>query len=117
MLKIMDVEFFDNFTKSDPDMEKMFFDVFFECAEEYIETLENRCAIENDDEWKRTAHSFKGGAANLGAEILAKSCKDAEFSSKDNFEIKKNLVEIIKSDYEDLKGFIKDNNPDYKFSV
>lgn len=95
------------FTDGDPDEEKELLDLFFEQTEMGVKELEENCANENAEEWKKAAHRLKGAAANLGAEPLSAECKIAEEDFEVNEDEKVKMLLAIKNKIEELKIFTK----------
>lgn len=96
-----------SFTDNDPVIEKELFSLFFEQALIGIEKLKETCEEGTEEEWKKAAHKFKGAAANLGAEMLASLCFEAENQHLASHAIKLQLLEQITAAYEDIRLFLQ----------
>ncbi len=75
---IMDWDRLALFTEGDAEEEKIFVELFIACAQETLGVLVDECQGGCNEAWKSAAHKMKGSAANLGAEVLASICLEAE---------------------------------------
>ena len=95
------------FTDGDKETEKELFEAFFAQSEESIKSLRLSHTNNDNENWRVAAHSFKGAAANLGAEKLSEYCRIAE----DGFEIQATEKQIILSNIQDelykVQNFLK----------
>lgn len=84
------------------------FDAFFESVEKKIPYME-RAAIDKDDKvLEPEAHAIKGGAANIGANLLSKAAFDLMETCKVNRvdQYRENL-EKIKKEFFKLKNYVE----------
>jgi two-component system, sensor histidine kinase and response regulator len=71
-----------------------------------IENIESAIKTGNTEIIHREAHSIKGGASNIFAEILRESAKELEMNAKsDNIPFLINLLNKIKSDFQQLNEY------------
>lgn len=108
-LMIMDWKRFQMFTDGDPQEAKELIDLFIEGAEESLELMFRLCSEHPDENWKIAIHKLKGSAANLGANILARHCKEAEMSWTEPYSVKQSKIDIIVEDYTALRSAL--DNP------
>ena len=101
----IDMEHFGLFTDGDPDEEKELLNLFFEQTEIGVKELEENCANENAQEWKKAAHKLKGSAANLGARPMAAACKIAEEEFELNEDEKIKMLTEINSKIVELLDY------------
>ncbi len=107
-LKIMDWNRLELFTEGDPDEERELINMFTTYATESLDILKQNCIDGVNEDWKKAAHKLKGSAANLGAEILADICFQAEQSFDQNADFKKDLLEKITQSYADICEALKE---------
>jgi len=105
-LEIMDWERFRMFTDGDPEEERELINIFITYAEESLEILEQSSQEGQDTEWQKAAHKLKGSAANLGAHALSHVCLEAENSATEDEDTKKEILERLKSAYEEIKSVL-----------
>jgi HPt (histidine-containing phosphotransfer) domain-containing protein len=102
------MEHLNDFTDCSLETEQQFLALFVSCAEESMVSLQNNCHENcNEEEWQSTAHSLKGGAANLGAEQLADICFEAEANPHVNLHEHKKQLENIQNAVEEIKKIFK----------
>ncbi|MCB1529419.1 MAG: response regulator [Rhodospirillales bacterium] len=101
----VDMKHFETFTDGDPEEEKELLDLFFKQTELSIGELEESCTDDKSEDWQRAAHRMKGAAANLGANMLAKACAEAEQNYEDNQSFKENMLAKIKTRLDALQAF------------
>ena len=95
------------FTDGDPDVEAELFKLFIGQAEIAMKRFEKSHTTNNNDEWRATAHKFKGAAANLGAEKLSGLCSIAEMHFEEGKENKQEYLNAIKLAYKELENYMK----------
>lgn len=76
----IDIERLHLFTDGDPAEEKELSRLFLEQAELMITQMEKSVDETQREDWKCTAHRFKGSASNLGANHLQQLCELAELT-------------------------------------
>ena len=103
----IDLEHFEMFTGGDPEEEKELFNMFFEQADLSIQAFEDNCTEGENEDWKEAAHKLKGSAANLGATLLAKTCKEAEECFKDTKKNKERMLKKVQLSLKEVRDFLK----------
>ncbi len=98
------------FTDGDRDTEIEFIRVFVEQSDKNVDILAESQVEGKEQEWKETAHMFKGGAAGIGAEGLRKLCEKAQNLAPSAIQERKTLLEQIKTEYENVKEYLKKMN-------
>ncbi|MGH1404649.1 MAG: ATP-binding protein [Alphaproteobacteria bacterium] len=96
---IMDWDRLDLFTNGDLEEEKMLIDLFMSCAQETLGVLVQECQDGCNEAWSSAAHKLKGSAANLGAEVLASICFEAEEGGEESDMNKAKLLSRIHDAY------------------
>lgn len=90
-------------TDGDEELEKELFDSFYSVSENIIEALNNLTDSNDNKEWERNSHSFKGAAMNLGANSLAEKCGKSEEICTEGKQKKKEVLESIVIEYKKVK--------------
>ena len=101
----VDMDHFEIFTDGDPEEERELLDLFFEQADLSIQELEDSCANDNHENWKKSSHKIKGASANLGANFLSDFCKKAEEGYQKEKSEKEVMLQNIKKELSDVKAF------------
>ena len=71
---MLDAKHLSGFTGGDPEFECSILDIFVDNAPGYLDTL----FLEQNEEWKMSAHKLKGAARSIGAWKLARAAERAE---------------------------------------
>ena len=100
----IDLEHLEMFTDGDADEEKELFEMFMEQAALNMQELQD--SLEDDEDWRKAAHKFKGSAANMGAVALAASCKIAEEEFTATLDKKDQFLADITTQLEIVEAFI-----------
>jgi signal transduction histidine kinase/DNA-binding response OmpR family regulator len=75
--------------------------VYLEEAPQHLDALDNAVKDEDADGMRKTAHAFKSGSANLGANILAGLCKEMEMMGRKGvIDGSAQLLESIKVEFD-----------------
>jgi HPt (histidine-containing phosphotransfer) domain-containing protein len=104
----LNIAHLETFTDGDINTERELFSIFFDQANLALKRLEKACETHDKADWKSAAYRFKGSAANLGAELLAKHCFLAESSSEKSKEEKQKSLDDIRISYAEVQTFLKD---------
>lgn len=83
-------------------------DLFLGQAREILVSLEEHCADEDQLQWEKAAHKFRGSAANFGAEALSEACLLAENKPDASPEEKEKMLKDIKMNFTKVNNFIDD---------
>jgi HPt (histidine-containing phosphotransfer) domain-containing protein len=81
MPNLVDFDRLASFTDGDAALEAELFDLFVATAARYLDAL--ALAAPRTDQWRATAHSLKGAAANIGATAVAELAAKAEHAEPD----------------------------------
>ncbi|MDD5586596.1 MAG: Hpt domain-containing protein [Alphaproteobacteria bacterium] len=90
----------------DPAREKELFGIYMEASEECLTIMEANFAPENEENWRRQAHSLKGMSMNLGAEVLGKLCAEAQNNNTATPDEKKTMLTAIQDEYKRVKEYL-----------
>ena len=101
----LNLEHLEVFTDGDKQEEEKLLNLFFEQTDLSLSDLRQALQEENTENWGKAAHRLKGAAANLGAETLAATCKQAEEAKGDTKDVKENLLRKIIAQEELLRKF------------
>ncbi|MDF2965616.1 MAG: hypothetical protein K0Q51_1004 [Rickettsiaceae bacterium] len=102
----VDLTNFREIAGGDKALEKALFEEFIKSADQYIIALSQESFKGGNENWRETAHAFKGIALNLGALALGELCKNAQEASEESKEFKLNLLNKIKQEYELVRAYI-----------
>ena len=94
-------------TDGDKDVEMMLFEEFFKSAHSCLSGLEQFCHGAENDQWRRSAHAFKGIALNIGAAQLSALCKQAQDGMALPSPQKQTLLDSIKTEYGLVQNYLK----------
>lgn len=97
------------FTGGDPDKEREIFDLFSENMEQDLEALHKALREGNHKEWEKYAHKLYGSAANLGAQLLAGLCYEAQDFGPRDREDKQVAFDKITARYTQLRTLFSEN--------
>ncbi|MCB9988445.1 MAG: response regulator [Rhodospirillales bacterium] len=103
---LVNIAHLETFTDGDRDIEQELFDIFCEQAEIALERLTKAQQADDENEWKASAHKFKGAAANLGAERLAALCLEAESGYQESAPRKQEFLAALQGGYGEVQGFL-----------
>lgn len=103
----VDMEHLRMFTDGNAEEEKELFEAFFSQAENSVEALQNSFSNDDNENWRSAAHRFKGASANLGANTLAKHCKQAEDGFELSSDEKKKILSEIQDELNKVRDFLK----------
>ncbi len=95
-------------TDGDRDLEKELFEDFITSCEEKMKEMEDNCVDGESQPWKNSAHAIKGISMNLGADNLAKLCKQAQDNFGDDMAAKKELLASIQAEYALVKKYLNE---------
>jgi|CXWL01.1.fsa_nt_gi HPt (histidine-containing phosphotransfer) domain-containing protein len=93
-------------TDGDVDMEKALFEEFFSSFDSSISILQKSFGDVAAEEWRKEAHALKGISLNLGAMKLGEICKKAQDESSASGDVKGNILNDIKTEYELVRQFL-----------
>ena len=93
-------------TDGDAEMEQELFKEFIRTSDSYVASLEQTFDAGSSEEWRTTAHSFKGIALNLGANNLGELCKKAQDSHTVTSAEKEAIFNSIKLEYASVKNYL-----------
>ncbi|MBU6235019.1 MAG: Hpt domain-containing protein [Alphaproteobacteria bacterium] len=91
----------------DREAENQLFEAFFEGAEGCLDGMTQGLDTEDNELWRKSAHSFKGISRNLGAYILGDLCLAAQENFTCNSEQKKKLLKTIRDEYANVESYLK----------
>ncbi len=100
----IDLDHLSMFTDGDADEERELFEMFMQQAALNMQEL--RDGLEDNDDWRKAAHKFKGSAANMGAASLANSCKIAEAEFAATLDVKDKMLAEIETQLTIVANFI-----------
>ncbi|MDD4616160.1 MAG: cache domain-containing protein [Alphaproteobacteria bacterium] len=80
---LLDMSLIRTFTGGDPAIEKDFANVFLQQGDKNLGLMKKALDSGNVDNWREAAHTFKGGAAGMGANTLAALCNEAQYFNGD----------------------------------
>ncbi|MDN3639862.1 Hpt domain-containing protein [Simiduia curdlanivorans] len=107
-MKQLDIEAIETLKEVMEDDFTILLDTFFEDSKLRLEDLRSNISSEDAEALRRTAHSFKGSASNLGALALADLCMRAEsLGAKRSLEGADTLVNQIKDEYFAVEALLK----------
>ncbi|BFM11745.1 hypothetical protein R50072_18980 [Simiduia litorea] len=99
-MKQLDIEAIETLKDVMEDEFSILLDTFFEDSKLRLDDLQSNILSNDAEALRRTAHSFKGSASNLGALALADLCMRAEsLGAKKSLEGADSLVSQIKAEY------------------
>ncbi len=105
----IDLEFLRGIIDNDKQFEKELFEIFVDTAKRNIEKLEDSIESGDSNSWYMASHAFKGAATSVGAFTLAEILEKAQQSPEENRTVKKNVLAKIKTDFDEVLDFIKNN--------
>jgi CheY-like chemotaxis protein len=105
----LDHERLAEFTGGDPDKEREIFDLFSENMEQDLEALRKALREGNHKEWGKSAHKLYGSAANLGAQLLAGLCDEAQDLGPHEQADKQAAFDEITTSYAQLQTLFSEN--------
>jgi signal transduction histidine kinase/DNA-binding response OmpR family regulator len=94
------------FTDGDMEAERELFSVFLSQAEESLDALDISRRTLDCEAWRKSAHRFKGAAANLGAKSLSQLCSKAEQGASSDETAKADWLSDIRDEYTAVRGFL-----------
>ena len=97
------------FTGGDAAEEKSLVDFFMEQALEALETLSRCIDTEHEEEWKNTAHRFKGASGNFGAVKIYHLCKRAEAHYDEPEAKKRQMLSAMRQATAEVRAFMEKN--------
>lgn len=86
-------------TGGDTDVEQMLFVEFCKSARGCVQGLAQFCTAEQAENWRKSAHAFKGIALNIGANQLSILCKQAQDQHHADGDAKTLMLQSIKTEY------------------
>lgn len=88
----------------DKDLERELFNDFISSSQELLDTLRN---ADDDEEWRKSAHAFKGIAFNLGAQPLGELCMQAQENFEKDSASKQKILNEIEAEYAKVIDYLK----------
>ncbi len=86
-------------TGGDSAIEQMLFVEFCKSAQGCVQGLTQFCTEGQAENWRKSAHAFKGIALNIGANQLSVLCKQAQDQHMADAATKALMLQSIKSEY------------------
>ncbi|MCB1562399.1 MAG: response regulator [Alphaproteobacteria bacterium] len=99
------------FTGGDPEREREIFALFSENIEHDLEALRKALCEDDQEEWEKYTHKLYGSAANIGAQILAGLCDEAQEFLPENRAEKQAVFDQITTRYEELQRIFSESAP------
>lgn len=94
--KIINWSRVEHFTEGDPDLEDHLISMFTSSLHKDLQNLKQNIADQDYKEWEQTTHKLYGASTNMGAEILAELCEQAQMiSHEDTLQIMKTHKDIM----------------------
>jgi len=94
-------------------LEKKIVGLFLSNGEESLRVFRESVASgEGGEPWKAAAHKLKGSAAQIGAARLSESCRRAEDDHAAGGEERKEHLEALSRDFEEIRVFFKQRDRD-----
>lgn len=94
-------------TDGDKDVETMLFEEFFKSANACLSGLQQFHNSQENDQWRRNAHAFKGIALNIGAVQLSTLCKQAQDGMTLPSQQKQLMLDTIKTEYGLVEQYLR----------
>jgi HPt (histidine-containing phosphotransfer) domain-containing protein len=91
----------------DKDVERQLLTVFITQSDKNIETLKESREDGKGQQWKETAHMFKGASGGVGAEALRQLCEKAQHLDFSATAERKALFDKIAAEYARVKKFLE----------
>ena len=86
---------------SDPNFFSQVIKMFLDQGHEIISTMEEKCRRKEWQEMSSLAHKLKGSSLNLGASLLAETCRQIELSGKsENPSACEKLTPVVRSHWD-----------------
>lgn len=89
-------------TGGDIELERALFSEFLRAGEGFVQLLNASCDDAQAEQWRKTAHAFKGVAFNLGAMKLGELCTKAQSEFGANMQSKHRLLDEITKAYRNV---------------
>jgi signal transduction histidine kinase/DNA-binding response OmpR family regulator len=102
----VDMEHLKTFTDGDREAEAQLFQMFLTQSEIDLTQLDAAKNTAENEAWRKSAHKFKGAAANLGAKKLSETCFTAEKNFQASKTDKEKMLTEIQTAYAEVKDFI-----------
>jgi signal transduction histidine kinase/CheY-like chemotaxis protein len=97
------------YTGGDQALLKEFIDIFITQSELQIDILQQNCIDGPNKAWVEAAHALKGGAANMGAEVLRLHCERAQKMVDSSAELRLQKTERLKAAYMAVKKYLTEH--------
>ena len=107
MNEVIDLSQLRELTDGDKEMELALFEMFESSFNQTLESLEQLCSDEANDNWRKESHALKGTAANIGAGNLANICATSQAASSESANKKRELLDAIKAEYSKVLEYLK----------
>ena len=104
----VDMEHLHAMVGDDPEEIKSIAEMFLDLSAQSLEDLEKHLENDNNEEWKKAAHKFKGSAANFGANALSELCLKAEHGCEMDREEKQELLSRLQAGLEKVSQQFSD---------
>jgi CheY-like chemotaxis protein/HPt (histidine-containing phosphotransfer) domain-containing protein len=101
----------DEFTRGDLEEEHEAIALFSESAQDTLKELETSLKDGNHEKWEQHAHKLRGSAANLGAQVLANICCEAEKLTASDQQEKEETLKKIVIRYKQLGNILQSGRP------
>jgi signal transduction histidine kinase/DNA-binding NarL/FixJ family response regulator len=95
-------------TNGEPKAERELIDLFVEQSDANMIDLMEQCTEGENIKWTEAAHMFKGGAAAVGAEVLAGFCYIAQKQRDVRLAERKEILEKISREYKVVKDYLRE---------
>lgn len=96
------------YTGGDIELLKEFIHIFIEQTEKQLEILANSCVDGPCEAWVEAAHAIKGGAANIGAEVLRLQAERSQKMADTSAEHRVQKLERLQQSYKQVKAYLAD---------
>lgn len=93
-------------TDGDTQMENELFREFLSASDSYVVGLASLTSANQNEEWRKTAHAFKGISFNLGANHLGELCKKAQENNTASEQEKLAMLDDIRKEYNEVRDFL-----------
>lgn len=104
----LDIEALDELKQIMGDEFSLLIDTFINDSIVRLETIKEAVVAEDPEAIRRTAHSFKGSAGNMGARHLTDLCRRLEeLGHSGSSNGAESLLEQLTTEYESVKGALK----------
>ena len=108
--QIIDLSLLKDYADNDEDKLKSLLSLFHKKSCQDILALKELVSDENDKSWRETAHSLKGSASYIGAQLLYSYCEQAQEGEDQTAEKRQDLLNSIVSEHDKICRYLKEKN-------